>query len=181
MHASSTLTIFGIVIAVLLIVVKLLPQFLGGKNKQQDSLPTYEAIPLLFSPAERSFYGVLKQAFATDYEIFAKVRLADIVRPVRNASRSSWQSAFNRIAGKHIDFVLCDREQLRVAVVIELDDRTHERFDRSIRDGLVDSALADSKISILRVTARQNYSPAQIREQVENIFILREQIKNSGI
>jgi len=33
--------------------------------------------------------------------------------------------------------------------VIELDDRTHERFERGVRDGLVDSAVAFAGILVL--------------------------------
>jgi len=127
---------------------------------------TYEAIPELLSPAERSFYGVLQQAAAKEFQIFAKVRLADIVRPVPGPSRSGWQSAFNRITGKHVDFVLCDPLTLGVVLAVELDDKSHRRFERGFRDSLVDGALCDAKIPVLRVAARQSYSPAQIREQI---------------
>jgi Protein of unknown function (DUF2726) len=127
-------------------------------------------VPTLLTPAERSFFGVLQQALASDYQIFAKVRLADIVRPVKNPSRSGWQSAFNRTTGKHVDFVLCHSERLNIVGVIELDDSTHERFERGIRDSLVNSALADAGIPVLRVRARQSYSPAQIRDQVQKLF-----------
>jgi hypothetical protein len=136
------------------------------KTSQSRSGVSYEAVPALLSPAERSFFGVLQQAVPSDYLIFAKVRLADIVRPVQSPSRSGWQSAFNRITGKHVDFVLCDLLHLEVLAVIELDDKTHKRFDRGTRDGLVDSALAEARIPVLRIPARQAYSPAQIREQI---------------
>lgn len=130
----------------------------------------YEAISVLLSPAERSFFGVLQQAVASNYQIFAKVRLADIVKPVRNPSRSGWQSALNRITGKHVDFVLCDTARLGIVAVIELDDRSHQRFERGMRDSLVDSALKDARIPILRVPARHAYSAAEIREQVLNLL-----------
>jgi very-short-patch-repair endonuclease len=91
------------------------------------------------------------------------------------------QSAFNRITGKHVDFVLCDLADLSVVGVIELDDRSHDRFERGVRDGLVDSALAGAGIPVLRIPARQSYSPAQIREQVETAFRTRERVaKNVG-
>jgi very-short-patch-repair endonuclease len=54
--------------------------------------------------------------------------------------------------------------------VIELDDRTHDRFERAVRDSLVDSALADAGIPILRVSAQKSYSLVQIREQVDGLF-----------
>jgi Protein of unknown function (DUF2726) len=138
----------------------------SAKTSQSQSGVSYEAQPALLSPAERSFFGVLQQAAPADYLIFAKVRLADIVRPAQSPSRSGWQSAFNRITGKHVDFVLCDSLHLEVLAVIELDDKTHQRFDRGTRDGLVDAALTDARIPVLRIPARQAYSPAQVRELI---------------
>ena len=110
-------------IVLLAVVATLLRLF--GRVPSVQSVAAYEAVPALLTPAERSFFGVLQQALSSEYQIFAKVRLADIVRPVRNPSRSGWQSAFNRIIGKHVDFVLCDSAHLGVVGVIELDDRTH--------------------------------------------------------
>jgi hypothetical protein len=149
-------------------------------EESSKSTIAYEAIPALLTPAERSFFGVLQQALASDYQIFAKVRLADIVRPVRSPSRSGWQSAFNRITGKHVDFVLCDSARLGIVAVVELDDSTHDRFERGIRDSLVDTALADARIPVLRVSARQAYSPAQIREQVQSLFRSHERVTKNA-
>lgn len=165
----GTLIIFEIVIILILIIAKA-GEKLGEKKKVQNfGKPVYEAI-LFLSPAERSFFGVLQQAIASDYQIFAKVRLADIVRPIKNLSRSGWQSALNRIDRKHVDFALCDFERLEIVAAIELDDRSHEKFERGVRDNFVDAALLDAGIPILHVPARQAYSPAQIREQIQNIL-----------
>lgn len=162
--------IVAVVALVLLVVAASLVRLLGRQKAVQAVAGAYETVPALLTLAERSFFGVLEQAVTSDYRIFAKVRLADIVRPVRNPSRSGWQSAFNRITGKHVDFVLCDSSNLGIVAVIELDDRTHERFVRGGRDGFVNSALADACIPILRVSARKSYSPAQIREQIQSLF-----------
>jgi hypothetical protein len=54
--------------------------------------------------------------------------------------------------------------------VVELDDRTHERFERGTRDALVDAALFDAGIPVVRVPARAGYSVAQVKVQVENLF-----------
>jgi len=167
MHSLAPLFTALILLAVLIVAAAILRRFAG--EPRADGRHAYEAVALL-TPAERSFFGVLQQAVASDYQIFAKVRLADIVRPVRSSSRSRWQSAFNRITGKHVDFVLCDSERLSVVGVIELDDSTHARFERGVRDSLVDSALADAGIPVLRISARQCYAPAQIREQIESLF-----------
>jgi hypothetical protein len=180
MHRLNTPILIAILVLMLLaaLVAKLrllrrVPRIQGG------TAAVYEAVPALLTPAERSFFGVLQQALASEHQIFAKVRLADIVRPVRNLNRGGWQSAFNRISGKHVDFVLCDPANLSVLGVIELDDRTHEKFERGVRDSLVDSALANAGIPILRVSARQSYSSTQIREQVESLFRSHEKVKKN--
>jgi Protein of unknown function (DUF2726) len=183
MHIFSS-PYFGLAIVVIIVVLLRLFVHLPPHMQTQAQKPgvtvAYEAIPALLTPAERSFFGVLQQALASDYQIFAKVRLADIVRPVRSPSRSGWQSAFNRITGKHVDFVLCDSARLGIVAVVELDDSTHDRFERGIRDSLVDTALADSGIPVLRVSARQAYSPAQIREQVQSLFRSHERVTKNA-
>ncbi|HEX3627185.1 MAG TPA: DUF2726 domain-containing protein [Verrucomicrobiae bacterium] len=128
----------------------------------------YQAVPLL-SPAEQSFFRVLQQVIAQAYSIFPKVRLADIISPGKSSSRSGWRFAFNRIASKHVDFVLCDPQSLRVVGVIELDDSTHRRFERGIRDWVVDSALGDAAIPVFRFPAARSYSLVQIRQQLESL------------
>lgn len=167
MHSFVAIIFIAAIFVVVLTIASKRPSQVG---RTSGAVKTYEAVPALLTPAERSFFGVLQTAVASDYQIFAKVRLADIVRPVRNPSRRGWQTAFNRTTGKHVDFVLCDSANLGIVGVIELDDKTHRRFERGIRDNLVDSALADAGIPVMRVAARQSYSPAQIREEVDKTF-----------
>jgi hypothetical protein len=166
MHIFSAPLVIALFVLVLLAIAAASIRLLPKQGQQQTTAGAYEALSGLLTPAERSFFGVLQQALASDFQIFAKVRLADIVKPIGNRSRSGWQSGFNRIASKHVDFVLCELSGLAIVAVIELDDRTHERFDRGRRDRIVDSALADAHIPVLRVAARQSYSPSQIKEQL---------------
>jgi hypothetical protein len=79
-----------IFVAIILIVLVIVGKNFSPKSVAvpESNAKIYEAVPSLLTPAERSFFGVLQQSLASDYQIFAKVRLADIVRPVRNSSRS---------------------------------------------------------------------------------------------
>lgn len=128
----------------------------------------YEAEQSLLTPAERSFFGVLRQAVMGEYYICPKVRLADIIRPASQASRSGWQTAFNRISAKHVDFAICNPTDLAVLGVIELDDRTHRRFERGFRDDTVDAALSGAGIHVIRVQAKEYYSQPAVRDLVLN-------------
>ena len=128
----------------------------------------YEAGSSLLTPAERSFFGVLRQALGSQYYICPKVRLADIIRPASQSSRSGWQTAFNRISAKHVDFAICSPNDLSVVGVIELDDRTHRRFERGFRDSTVDAALSGAGIRVIRVQASEYYSQPAVRDLVLN-------------
>jgi hypothetical protein len=77
--------------------------------------------------------------------------------------------ALNRITGKHIDFILCDPARVLVLAAIELDDRSHQTLEAGFRDELVDSALSDAGIPMMRIPAQQAYQPAQLRQQIEEL------------
>lgn len=117
----------------------------------------------LFTPAERSFLGVLEQALDGRYRVFGKVRLGDIVKPAKGLSNSRRTTAQNKINQKHVDFVICTVSDLAVVGVVELDDKSHERNDRTDRDQFIDQALADAQISIIHIPARKGYEIAEVR------------------
>jgi very-short-patch-repair endonuclease len=121
----------------------------------------------LLTPAERSFFGVLDQAVSSDFRIFAKVRLADLVRPAASGNRSEWQRAFNRISSKHVDFVLCDLRSLSVLGVVEIDDQSHKDAGRRGRDAFVDEALGAAGIPVVRFEAKRSYHAASLRQAVQ--------------
>jgi hypothetical protein len=147
--------------------------FKSKGNETTDApseIENFQAQPDFLTAAERSFYGALRLAVQDKYVIFAKVRAADVVRPGKRESRSNWKSDFNRIALKHVDFVLCHPDTLKVLSVIELDDSSHRTLERGIRDDLIDSAMKSAGIPILRVPAKHSYAPTQLREQLTMIL-----------
>ncbi len=128
----------------------------------------YVRRPLL-SPAELSFFKVLEQALGGKYRIFTKIRLADIIKVSGEVEKRERQTAFNRIQSKHVDFVLCDPDDLAVYCVIELDDRSHNAGDRIARDEFVDSALGSAEIPIARFAARRQYSTEEIAKALDEL------------
>ncbi len=133
---------------------------------------TYEARPELFSPAERSFFGVLEQAVAGQYRVMGKVRLGDLLQPEKDLTRSQRTGAWNRIHQKHVDFVLCQPDTLAVAGVVELDDASHRRKDRADRDGFVDKALSTAGIPIVHFVACKAYSVQELTAKLGEVFSL---------
>ena len=138
----------------------------------------YVAAPALLTPAERAFFGVLRQAAGRDFVLFAKVRLGDIIEVERGIEAKRRYSALNRITSKHADFVLCDPRTFQVAVVIELDDRSHRLPSRRQRDEFFDAALARAAVPLLRVPAARSYSVDALRDGLEEA--LRRQRAEGG-
>lgn len=131
----------------------------------------------LFTPAERSFYGVLLQAIDSEkYHVFGKVRVADLLEPQPSRNRSQWQKAFNAISAKHFDFVICKTDDLTPVAAIELDDKTHNQKHRQKRDELLKNICQQSQLPLLRVPVKYAYKTEVLKmmlakgleEKVEN-------------
>ncbi|HVT81279.1 MAG TPA: DUF2726 domain-containing protein [Phycisphaerae bacterium] len=67
------------------------------------------------------------------------------------------RQARNRVWQKHVDSVLLDGRDLRIRVVVELNDETHERAGRREGDALVDRALGQAGVPVVRVAAAAGY------------------------
>ncbi|ACB97400.1 DUF2726 domain-containing protein [Beijerinckia indica] len=80
-----------------------------------------------------------------------QVRLADLVMIKQGLSGRHRFTALNRVAAKSVDFVILEHHTGRIVLVIELDDKTHARRDRRVRDRFVDDVLNRCAIPLLRV------------------------------
>ncbi len=157
---GSLLPLVGILI-LLVLVAGALNLFSAGRRTTKDY--PYEKNDPLFSPAERSFLGVLEQAVGENYRIFGKIRLADIIRVKRGLDKSTRQTAFNRIQSKHLDFVGCDPNDLTIHFAIELDDKSHAGARRQRRDDFVNQALDTAGVPLFRFPAKRTYSVKEIQ------------------
>lgn len=153
--------------AILATLLGLLTLWLWSRQSRAEAFP-YEPRESLLTRNEQAFYAALREAVQDDWDIFAMVRLADLIR-VRAATgnRQSWQ---NRINCKHVDFVLCDHYELRPRLAIEVDDRSHRRADRVERDAFLDEALATAELPLLRVEAQRDYDAGVLRQRIDEIL-----------
>ena len=163
-HLSNQLFLFFGVLLLLAILMAVIKGFIARRRKPR-AYP-YEKEQSLFTPAERSFLGVLEQALNPQYRVFGKVRLVDVIRVQRGLSRATWQTAFNQVQSKHIDLVVCDPSDLSVQFVAELDDKSHGKVKRQNRDEFVNRALAVAEVPIFRFPAKTGYSVKEIQNQM---------------
>ena len=136
--------------------------FLSAKAKRgMPSDAMFERRPLL-TKAEMHFSEALEKAVCPQYRVYSQVSLSALVK-VKADNRSTWQSAFNSVSRKYVDFVLVDPLTMEVKKVIELDDSSHEQTRRQSRDELVDSILAQVGIPIVHCKVQSSYDPPALR------------------
>ncbi len=153
---------FWVGLAVFIAIILLFRMY-GGPTQ----LP-YVARGSLITKSELRFYKSLQKAVQDDFEIFAMVRIADLLRVESDTqNRRKW---LNKILAKHIDFVLCHPGTLEPRVCIELDDPSHNRPDRVERDIFVNQAFESAGLPLLRVPTQPAYKSREIRDLIDGVM-----------
>lgn len=124
----------------------------------------------LMSPAELALFRALRAAVRGRAEVFTKVRIADLVGVHNRGTRKARIVALNRIAAKHVDFVLTDARSMRVLCAVELDDKSHAQRDRQQRDRFVDRTFEKAGLPLLRVRAQGRYDVQVLREALAPVL-----------
>jgi hypothetical protein len=130
-----------------------------------------EPVQTLLTAAEQKFYEALDAAIDGRLLILSKVRVADLLI-VTSASGPARYRVFRSIACKHVDFVLAEAANLQPIAAIELDDSSHQRADRRLRDQLLDDLFQKAAFPLLRFRTAATYSPRLIEERVEEVVEL---------
>ena len=119
MFASMTIILVG----VLLVLVIAVSIFLKFQGKEEPAQGAYVSRGTLMTLAEQEFYRVLRSSLPVEhYQIFSKVRMADIVDVQKGMEKKPQNSSFNKIKSKHVDFLLCNPSDSTIYAVVELDD-----------------------------------------------------------
>ena len=122
------------------------------------------------SEAEKKFFFVLKDILGDDYLIFSKVRLADLLY-LPKMSNSEYYRYFNKIQSKHVDFVICDKKNIKPLLVIELDDPSHLKLDRVLRDDFLNKTLNNSNLSIIHFETMAKYDKNVLSPKIHQRLI----------
>ena len=125
-----------------------------SSGKLKHHAPVYKK-KFLLTKNELYFYKELKRiANNLNLCILAKIRMADLVEP--KSSGKAYYSEFSKIRAKHVDFALCNPENLAIVLLIELDDNSHGSKADSERDSFVEAVYRDTGYKLLRIRGTAN-------------------------
>jgi len=119
------------------------------------------------SAAELSLLDALRSAIGERAIICPKVNLRDIFFDPHARGRSA---ATNKISQRHVDFLLCHPSTMRPLAGIELDDSSHRRDDRKVRDAEVDDVFRSADLRLFRQPVQWSYDIQQLTKQLESVL-----------
>lgn len=132
------------------------------------------------SNAEISFCQVLRAVVAERALVCPKVNLGDLFFVATGDHRKN-RALTNRVDRKHVDFLLCEPKTMRPVVGIELDDKSHDRLDRQVRDQLVEKVFNAAGLPLVRFAVKSGYSPSDVEAQIGTYFAERSVTSTSPI
>ena len=135
------ITIVFFVLIFILIIIKIKKQ-----------LP-YKLNSSLLTKRELKFFAVLNNIIdEKNFVIAIKPRMADFIAiDNQKLKKKSYMTYFNKIKSKHVDFLICDISSMKPILAIELDDKSHEKKERVMRDKFVDEVYETVGLEIIHV------------------------------
>lgn len=158
---SKALFYIALIVGAFALFKFILNKYFGGKK----GLYTYQSKESFMSSAEREFFGVLKSAVGSKYQIFAQVHLPTILDHKINGQ--NWHGAFRHIDEKSVDFVLCDSISFKPLLAIELDDKSHDEESRQQRDEKVERIFKEANFPLLRFENHGQFDQAGIARRID--------------
>jgi uncharacterized protein DUF2726 len=96
---------------------------------------------------------VLRSAVGDSTLISIKVGLSDLFY-AKSSDEGKYRTYRNKIDQKHVDFLLWDRKTVRPIAGIELDDKSHQRRDRQIRDQFVENIFRVPNLPLVNIAKK---------------------------
>lgn len=131
-------------------------------SKPDNVVIRYNSVDSILTQGELAFYEVLEKQVGGRATIFSKVRIADILKADPSLDKSQKHRLFLKISQKHFDFILCEKSSLRPLCVLELNDKSHKRKDRTERDKFIEQACSSAGLPLYFVTAKLVYEASEI-------------------
>lgn len=129
------------------------------KNTNNYDIKTQYKKRKFLTDNEKRYYNYLSNyAEKRNFQIISKIRLADLIEVDEKYSTRNIDKkiSFSKISSKHIDFALCNKQDLEPLLLIEIDDNSHNRPDRIERDKFIDKSLRTAGYKIIHINNIDN-------------------------
>lgn len=169
-------------LAIILTMVMIVMALAVIKMSQPEINVPFQRKSQLFTPVERSFIQLLEQAVGNEFRILCRVRLADVLAP-RSQTKQS-KAALAKASTKQLDFILCDKEDMRPLIAIDLVNaakitkgKDQKEGYKTQRDWFVSGALESASVAHVRIKVKPGYTASEVRECIESKLVEYRRLK----
>lgn len=131
---------------------------LSERQNEGELVTKNEKVANWLNYAEINFLKVLDRAVDRDAYIFTKVKVNDILMKVDTADELDEYD----YGEKAFDFVLCDKQDLSIMCIIELDSRPHALQALQAEESF-DTLCDELNIPLLEIPARCGYNIFELK------------------
>lgn len=155
-EADALLKIIGVLLWALATAYLIYPQ-----KKEEPVNPEYRYAvkPSIMSAPELELYDILLGVVGSRGIVYPQMALISLLD---KTTQSSYRNELFRI----VDFVVCDRRTFKPLLVIELNDASHKRAERAMRDEKVRCILERAQLPLVTLTLDDLEDERAIRKKV---------------
>lgn len=117
-------------------------------NEKESPQYQYQKKEAVMTNAEARFFEKLTEVIGKRFIVIPQAHLSTFIN--HKVKGQNWKGAFSVINGKSVDFLLVEKNTLKPVVAIELDDWSHKKEDRILRDEKVKKILDESGVLLIR-------------------------------
>lgn len=140
--------------------------FSKPSHKDSTDLPLYRRRDLFLRESDRVLFEVLQQVVGSAYQIFAKVKLSELVEPrVENGNRVH-QMHWIKVHRQCIDFLVCRRHDMEPLVAVRLLPKA-EYAKRGLSPyDVIDVVLRDIGLPKLTLVEKKTYDAESLKKKL---------------
>lgn len=160
---------FELIIWIMFILfIKILLNKFTNKIKIENKVNSNYSKKQLMTKYERYFYDILielKSEF--DIEIMPQLNLASIINKEGNYK-------YRNELFRNIDFGIFSKDYNELILLIEINDKTHNNYNRRKRDIKVDNIVGNAGIKLIKFYSsypnKKDYVKNRVRDEINNII-----------
>ena len=157
---------------VAIIILRLLADLAKKKKSNNRETTCFEKKNTLLTKTENKFYQELISIIPKGYQIFAQVRMEDVLKVKKGYNKKDNFKYRNTIKSRHFDFVVCDQKTSKILLAIELDDKSHKKKSTKMRDEFVNAICENTGLKLLRYKVSSKYDLNKITSDLSPEIIL---------
>lgn len=148
-----------VIVVIILALLLYITSIISKKTNSTDSNEViyYGLKESILTKAEIHFYNSLRLYVQKNTIILSKVSLNDLFY-IKKGVGKDYMKYFNKIAKKHVDFLICDSDTLAPLYAIELDDSSHNSSKRKERDIFVDKLYNHAGLELIHIKVKFEYT-----------------------